>query len=432
MEITISPRKKRWTGRIAVPGDKSLSHRAVILASLAEGDSLIENFLDSADCQNTLDCLVSLGVEVRRTLDGTVVVVGRGLNGWQEPPRVLDCGNSGTTLRLLSGLLASFSFFSVLTGDHSLLSRPMGRITEPLKKMGAKILGRNDGELAPLAIQGGKLKAIKFKPKIASAQVKSAVLLAGLRAAGTTEVTEPVQSRDHTERMLTAMGVKLTQENGKISVTGGGKLEALRARIPGDISSAAYLLASAAIVPGSKIEIPSVGVNPTRTGFCNLLKRMGANLKIENKRTDDMGEEVGDILCETEGLTGISVAAEDVPAAIDELPLLAVVATQAYGWTRVQGADELRVKESDRIAGIVEELRKMGARVEERPGGFAVEGPTPLQGAQVDCRGDHRLAMALAVAAQVARGDTILSGAESVEVSYPNFWPTFAPAATLV
>jgi 3-phosphoshikimate 1-carboxyvinyltransferase len=432
MEITISPRKKRWTGRIAVPGDKSISHRAVILASLAEGDSLIENMLDSADVASTLRCLQVLGVEVRRTLDGTVVVVGRGLDGWREPTDVLDCGNSGTTMRLLSGLLASFPFFTVLTGDASLKTRPMGRISDPLKKMGAKILGRNDGELAPLAIQGGKLKGIKFKPKVASAQVKSAVLLAGLRASGTTEVTEPLQSRDHTERMLTSMGVKLVNEEGRISLPGGGKLESIRARIPGDISSAAYLLAAAAIVPGSKLEIPAVGVNPTRIGFCNLLKRMGANLKIENKRNDDLNEDVGDIVTETEGLTGISVGPDDVPSAIDELPLLAVVATQAYGWTRLQGAEELRVKESDRIAGIVDGLKKMGAHIEERPGGFAVEGPTPLSGARVDCRGDHRLAMALAVAAQVARGETVLEGAESVEVSYPNFWSVFAPASTLV
>lgn len=432
MEITITPRKKRWTGRIAVPGDKSISHRAVILASLAEGDSLIENLLESADTQSTLDCLQRLGVEVRRTLDGTVVVVGRGLDGWHEPANVLDCGNSGTTMRLMSGLLASFPFFSVLTGDDSLRGRPMGRVAEPLKKMGAKIMGRKDGENAPLAIQGGKLKGIKFKPKVASAQVKSAVLLAGLRAGGTTEVTEPLQTRDHTERLLTSMGVKVTVEEDRISLTGGGKLEAIRGRVPGDISSAAYLLAAAAIVPGSKLEIPSVGVNPTRIGFCNLLKRMGANLKIESKRNDDLNEDVGDILCETEGLTGISVGPDDVPAAIDELPLLAVVATQAYGWTRLQGAEELRVKESDRISGIVEGLRKMGAHIEERPGGFAVEGPTPLTGARVDCRGDHRLAMALAVAAQVARGESVLESAEAVEVSYPGFWSIFAPASTLV
>jgi 3-phosphoshikimate 1-carboxyvinyltransferase len=308
----------------------------------------------------------------------------------------------------------------------------MGRIAEPLRKMGAKILGRGDGENAPLAIQGAKLKAIKHKMKVASAQVKSAILLAGLRASGTTEVSEPAQSRDHTERLLTAMGVKVAREEGKVSLSGGAKLESLRARIPGDVSSAAYLFAAAAIVPGSKLEIPSVGVNPTRIGFCNLLKRMGANLKIENKRADDMGEDVGDILCETEGLTGISVGADDVPSAIDELPLLAVVATQAYGWTRLQGAEELRVKEFDRITGIVEGLQRMGAHIEERPGGFAVEGPTPLQGARVDCHGDHRLAMALAVAAQVARGETVLEGAESVEVSYPNFWSIFAPASTLV
>ena len=442
MEITISPRKKRWTGRLAVPGDKSISHRAVILASLAEGDSLIENFLESADCQSTLRCLEAFGTEVRRTLDGTVVIVGRGLEGWHEPSNVLDCGNSGTTMRLLSGLLASFPFFTVLTGDDSLRGRPMGRITEPLKKMGARILGRNDAETAPLAIQGGKLKGIKHRQKVASAQVKSALLLAGLRASGTTEIIEPLQSRDHTERILNAMGVKVLSEEvpvkagsdemvHQVSVNTGTRLESLRVRIPGDVSSAAYLLAAAAIVPGSKLEIPSVGVNPTRVGFCNLLKRMGANLKIENKRVDDIGEDVGDILCETEGLTGISVGADAIPSAIDELPLLAVTATQAYGWTRVSGADELRVKESDRIAGIVEGLRKMGAHIEERPGGFAVEGPTPLQGARVDCRGDHRLAMALAVAAQVARGETVLEGAESVEISYPNFWSIFAPGSTL-
>jgi 3-phosphoshikimate 1-carboxyvinyltransferase len=430
MEITISPRK-RWTGRIAVPGDKSMSHRAAILASLAEGDSLIENFLESADCQSTLNCLAALGIEYRRTGDGTLVITGAGLDGWKEPSGKLDCGNSGTTMRLMAGLLSGFPFQSTLTGDASLRSRPMQRIIEPLKKMGAKITAKGEGT-APLNINGGKLKGIKYKMKIASAQVKSAVLLAGLKATGTTEVTEPIPCRDHTERMLKAMGIKLQIENGKISLEAGGKLESLRARIPGDVSSASYLLAAAAIVPQSKLEIPAVGVNPTRIGFCNLLKRMGANLKIEGKKVDDIGEDIGDILIETEGLTGIKVGAEEVPAAIDELPLLAVVATQAYGWTRVSGAEELRVKESDRIGGIVEGLRKMGARIEETPGGFAVEGPSPLVGARVKCKGDHRLAMALAVAAQVARGETILEGAEAVEVSYPNFWSVFAPASTLV
>ncbi|MBM3462433.1 MAG: 3-phosphoshikimate 1-carboxyvinyltransferase [Armatimonadetes bacterium] len=431
MEITITPRK-RWTGRIAVPGDKSISHRAAILAALAEGDSLIENFLDSADTNATVRCLEALGVEIRRMDEETLLVVGRGLDGLRESQEVLHCGNSGTTLRLLTGLLAGFNFFSVLTGDASLRSRPLGRVIEPLKKMGAKLMARHDNELAPVAVQGGKLKALKYKLPIPSAQVKSAILLAALRHGHGTEITETIPSRDHTERMLAAMGMKLTIADGKITLDGGNKLEALRARIPGDISSASYLMAAAAIVPGSKLEIPSVCVNPTRTGFFNLLKRMGANVKIESKKNADLGEDVGDILCETESLTGINVNPEQVPAAIDELPLLAVVATQAYGWTRVTGAEELRVKESDRIAGVVEGLQKMGARIEEKPGGFAVEGPSPLQGARLDCKGDHRLAMAFAVAAQVAKGETVLEGAEAVDVSYPNFWSVFAPASTLV
>lgn len=431
MEIVITPRK-RWTGRLAVPGDKSISHRAAILASLAEGDSLIENFLDSADTNATVRCLEALGVETRRMGEGTLLVVGRGLNGLQEPANVLDCGNSGTTMRLLTGLLSSFTMFSVLTGDGSLRSRPMGRIIEPLKKMGAKIMARAGNENAPIAVQGGKLKGIKYKMPVPSAQVKSAILLAGLRMSGSTEVTEPMACRNHTERMLSAMGAKITSVDGVITLEGGHKLESIRARVPGDVSSASYLMAAAAIVPGSKLEIPAVGVNPTRIGFYNLLKRMGANVKIEGKKADDLGEDVGDLHCETESLTGINVGGEQVPAAIDELPLLAVVATQAYGWTRVTGAEELRVKESDRITAIVEELRKMGAKIEDRPGGFAVEGPTPLQGARLDCRGDHRIAMALAVAAQVAKGETVLGGAEAVEVSYPNFWSVFAPASTLV
>jgi len=431
MEIVITPRK-RWTGRLAVPGDKYISHRAAILASLAEGDSLIENFLDSADTNATVRCLEALGVETRRMGEGTLLVVGRGLNGLQEPSDVLDCANSGTTMRLLTGVLSSFPMFSVLTGDASLRSRPMGRIVEPLKKMGAKIMARAGNENAPLAVQGGKLKGIKYKMPVPSAQVKSAILLAGLRMSGSTEVTEPMACRNHTERMLSAMGAKITSEGGVITLEGGHKLESIRARVPGDVSSASYLMAAAAIVPGSKLEIPAVGVNATRIGFYNLLKRMGANVKIEGKKADDLREDVGDLHCETESLTGINVGGEQVPAAIDELPLLAVVATQAYGWTRVTGAEELRVKESDRITAIVEELRKMGARIEDRPGGFAVEGPTPLQGARLDCRGDHRIAMALAVAAQVARGETVLGGAEAVEVSYPNFWSVFAPASTLV
>jgi 3-phosphoshikimate 1-carboxyvinyltransferase len=429
MQITIAPRR-RWTGRIAVPGDKSISHRAALLASLAEGDSLIENFLDSEDCRATLRCLEALGVELRRMDEDTLLIVGRGFEGLVEPSGPLDCGNSGTTMRLLAGLLASFPFTVELTGDASLCSRPMERIMEPLKKMGATISSLHDNGCAPLSVSGGKLKAIKYKLPVASAQVKSALLLASVRGRLATEITDPVASRDHTERLLNAMGAKVVTAEGKITYEGANKLDAIRARIPGDMSSASYLLAAAAIVPGSKLEIPAVGVNPTRLGFFNLLRRMGANVKIENKKVDDLGEDVGDLSCETESLTGINVGADQIPATIDELPLLAVVATQAYGWTRVSGAEELRVKESDRIRGIVEELQKMGARIEERPGGFAVEGPCPLRGATLDARGDHRLAMALAVAAQVARGETTLEGAEVVAVSYPNFWSVFAPAST--
>lgn len=406
-------------GRAEAPGDKSISHRAALFGAVAHGETHIRGFLPANDCLASLDVVRALGVPVHVTPE-EVVVGGGGPGALVEPERVLFCGGSGTTMRLLAGLMAGQPFYTILDGNAQLRRRPMDRVAGPLRRMGATILGRQGGSLAPLSIQGGSLRGIDYETPVASAQIKSAVLLGGIFAAGRTTVREPNPSRDHTERMLIAMGARVTRSSPTEASVEPSELQAISLRVPGDISSAAFLLVAAAIVPGGQARVDGVGVNATRTGLLDALRSMGAVIN-ETGRRDEQGEPVADLILEARPLTATRIDGALIPRLIDELPALAVVATQAEGVTEVRDAAELRVKETDRIAVIAEELGKLGARVEPLPDGFRVHGPTRLTGAAVDSHGDHRLAMALLVAGLVADGETVVSGTACIADSYPGF-----------
>jgi 3-phosphoshikimate 1-carboxyvinyltransferase len=418
MKLTIK-QARGLSGRVKVPGDKSISHRALLLGAIAEGATRIRNFLPAADCLATLACVQALGIKIERGSETELIVHGQGLHGLTEPKDILDCARSGTTMRLLAGILAGQPFYSVLTGNEQLRRRPMGRIVEPLRWMGATVLGRDDGSLPPLTILGGNLHGIEYRLPVASAQVKSAILLAGLYADGPTVIHEPGPARDHTEQMLAAMGASIEVQSSKFKVQ-SSKLSSLDVVVPGDVSSAAYFIAAACLVPGSEVIIESIGVNPTRTGFLDALREMGADIVVENQRVVG-GEPEADVIVRAGGLGGIEVKGNQVPRMIDEFTLLAVVASQAEGETIVRDAAELRVKETDRIAAIVAELRKLGVCIEERDDGFVVAGPTSLRGTVVDSHSDHRLAMSLAIAGLVAEGETIIEGAECIADSFPGF-----------
>ena len=414
---------RRLRGTIAVPGDKSISHRAAILNALAEGEAVIHNFLPGEDCLSTLGVLQALGVhsELEDVEGGVIVRVrGGGLHGLREAEDVLDCGNSGTTMRLLSGVLAGQQFLSVLSGDASLRSRPMARVLEPLHQMGAQVSSR-EGGLAPLVIRGGKLRAIRYRLPVASAQVKSCVLLAGLYAYGPTTVEEPESTRDHTERMLEAMGADIGREGPAVRITPGQALQPLSMRVPNDISAAAFWMVAAAVHPDAEVRLTGVGINPTRTGIIDVLRSMGADLDIEEERTV-AGEPVADIVVRSSRLDGTVIAGDLVPRLIDEVPALAVAAAYADGLTEIRDAAELAVKESNRIATTASQLRALGAAVAERDDGMTIEGGRRLGGGAVQSFGDHRLAMALAAAGLVGEGDVVIEGAEAVAVSYPEFW----------
>lgn len=410
-------------GTVTPPGDKSLSHRAVMFAALAEGKTLIEGFLTGEDTRNTARAMQSLGISVEGAETGRLVVHGKGLDGLSEPAGVLDLGNSGTGMRLLAGLLAGQDFFSILTGDRYLVQRPMARVVDPLRRMGAVIDGRSGGKYAPLAIRGGgrDLRPLEYASPVASAQVKSALLLCGLYADGATSVTEPHKSRDHTERMLRFFGVDIQEQGLRVSVQGRQKLRAAGTlQVPSDISSAAFFMVAAAIVPGSDILIRNVGVNPTRTGVIDILKQMGANITLDDPR-EQAGEPVADIRVRSGALRAVRIEGEVIPRAIDEIPIVAVAAAYAAGTTVIKDAAELRVKESDRIAAMATELRKMGATVKELPDGMEITGAESLAGAVCESHGDHRIAMSLAVAGLAARGETVVRDTEWVETSFPGF-----------
>ena len=412
------------SGVVTVPADKSITHRALLFAAIAQGQSRIRNALISGDTSATLGIVKALGIEVKQTGTGDLLVAGRGLNGLQEPESPLDCINSGTTARMLIGLLAGQSFFSVLAGSPQLRKRPMGRITQPLRLMGAQIDGRQGGALLPLAIRGTDLHGIDYDMPVPSAQLKSALLLAGLYAGGLTVVTEPGPARDHTERMLSSMGAPIMRKGPHITAERpNAPLAPLDITIPGDFSSAAFLLAVGAITPRSQLTIRGVGVNPTRRGLLDVLISMGAQVSMENMR-EAGGEPVGDISVSYSDLQGVTIRGQQIVTLIDEFPVLAVIATQARGETIVRDAAELRVKETDRIATTVQELRKLGAEIEELPDGFIVHGPTPLIGATISSHGDHRLAMALTIAGLSARGTTTVLDTACAADSFPGFAQT--------
>ena len=392
-----------------------------MLGALATGETTVKGFVPGADCLSTVRCIRALGAQVEDLGAGDMRVQGVGLNGLKEAEDVLDAGNSGTTVRLLSGILAGQPFYTTLTGDWSLRRRPMARIVEPLTRMGARIMGRGGDRLLPLAIRGGDLRSIEYCLPVASAQVKSCVILAALFADGETTVVEPAPTRDHTERMMRAMGARVDTDGNRITLRGGQPLKAVPIEVPGDISSAAFFLVAGAITPGSDVVIEGVGVNPTRTGILDILSAMGADITMENGR-EVGGEPIADLRVRTSALRATTVEGNLVPRAIDELPVLAVAATQAEGRTLVREAQELRVKETDRIKAIVTELKAMGARIEEQPDGFIVDGPTPLRGASVKTYGDHRMAMSLAVAGLVAECQTTIEGTECAVVSFPGFF----------
>jgi len=390
------------------------------LGALAEGTTAVHNFLRAQDTFSTVSCIRRLGIKVEEK-DGTLTVCGEGLAGLKEPEDVLDCGNSGTTMRLLCGLLAGQKFFSVLTGDGSLRRRPMRRVVEPLGKMGAEIQGRQGGAFAPLAVKGRPLAGIEYTLPVASAQVKSALLLAGMYADGGVVVREQVASRDHTERMLKNMGANISCQKGEIRLVGGNPLKAQEFRVPGDISSAAFFLVGAATVPGSEVLIQDVGINPTRAGIIDVLRAMGARIEIENAREEN-GEPVADLRAFYSPLHGIEIGGEIIPRLIDELPVLAVAMARAEGRSVVKDAGELRVKETDRIRAVCANLSALGAEITETADGFVITGGKPLRGGRADSFGDHRLAMAMAVAALSAEDEVEIEGAEAVAVSYPGFW----------
>jgi 3-phosphoshikimate 1-carboxyvinyltransferase len=421
-------------GEVTPPGDKSISHRAAILNSLANGTARVTNFAPGADCASTLSCLRALGVRMETVSANppTIEIHGVGVMGFTEPDTVLDAGNSGTTMRLLTGLLAGQAFFTVITGDASLCSRPMGRVIHPLRLMGGRIYGRNRDTLAPLAIKGQELRGLDYTLPVASAQIKSAMLIAGLfsQQKGRTVVREPAVSRDHTERMLQAMGVNVTVEGSVVTLMPpAGPPKAIDVQVPGDISSAAYWLVLGAVHPNARVRIKGTGVNPTRTGIIDVLLKMGARLKTENERVFN-NEPVADLVVESSELTAAEIGGDLVPRLIDEVPVLAVAACLATGTTVIKDAAELRVKETDRIAFLVAELSKMGANVEELPDGIIIRGGGKLHGAECSSHGDHRMAMALGIAGAVAEGETLIEDAGAVDISYPGFWQEFDRVVT--
>ena len=420
--VTVHP-AVRVRGHIHVPGDKSISHRYALLAAIADGRSMLTNYAPGQDCASTLRCLSAMGVRVEPLPTGedgpSVAIEGCGPRGLRAPVDSLDCGNSGTTLRLLAGVVAAHPFVTTLAGDRSLSRRPMRRIIAPLSKMGAHIEAA-PGDRPPLTIHGGDLEGIDYRPDVPSAQVKSAVLLAGLQANGRSRVSEPTPTRDHTERALLTFGAQLTREGDSVSIEGGQRLQAVNAKVPGDFSSAAFAAAAAAALTGSDVTIDGVGLNPTRTALIDVLRRFGARVDVE-QTGEWQSEPVGRLRVVAQNLGSLALGGDIVPAIIDELPVLAVLAA-AGGELHVTGASELRVKESDRITALVQGLKTLGADADELPDGFHVRSGHRLTGGVVQAHGDHRLAMAFAIAGLTATEPVTIEGADAAAVSYPSFF----------
>jgi len=420
MRQNITP-SRGLRGTLTIPGDKSISHRSIMFGALAEGDTEITGFLYGDDCLNTVAAFRSMGIAIDVS-DEKIVVHGKGLYGLTAPDTAIDVGNSGTTIRLISGILSGQAFHSVLTGDASICKRPMGRVIKPLSMMGAQITGQNDNTLAPLSIQGTKLNAISYQSPVASAQVKSAVLLAGLYADGWTEVIEPSLSRNHTELMLKAFGADVQCEGNIARVKGHPHLTGQQIEVPGDISSAAYLLVAASIIPNSEVILRNVGLNPTRTGIIDVLLDMGADITISNARTSG-GEPMGDITVRSAALHGTTVSGDMIPRLVDEIPVLAVAAACAEGVTEIRDAQELKVKESNRLETIAQGLRAFGAELDVLDDGLRIVGGKPLNaGAICHSFGDHRIAMSMTIAALAAQGAAQIEEFEAVSVSWPTFW----------
>jgi 3-phosphoshikimate 1-carboxyvinyltransferase len=406
-------------GAVSVPGDKSISHRALMLGAIAQGATNVSGLLVAQDLEATAECLRAMGVAIGR-LDAPVVNIrGVSLRGLSPPAKELYCGNSGTTMRLLLGILAGQDFRARLTGDESLSERPMDRVARPLTEMSGRITGRTERCLPPVEIRGGSLRPIAYTSPVASAQVKSAVLLAGLYCDGETSVTEPHPSRDHTERMLGAFGADVRCHDATAAVR-GGELRGCSIAVPGDISSAAFPVAAGLLVAGSTVRVTGAGVNPTRTGMLDAVRAMGADIAASDEETEG-GEPVATLRVSSSTLRGCDIGAEVVPRTIDELPVISVMAAVAHGTTRITGAQELRVKESDRLEAMATELGKLGARVDEQPDGLIIEGVERLRGAEVSGRGDHRVAMSLAIAGLVAEGETVVTDAAGIATSFPGF-----------
>ena len=416
MEI---PKLNKLHGKLTIPGDKSISHRAVMFGALAQGTTRITHFLEGADCLSTISCFQAMGIHIQKNKD-EVLVEGKGLHGLQAPLDILDVGNSGTTTRLISGILAGQDFTSRLTGDASICQRPMGRIITPLSMMGAQITSQNQNGCAPLTIQGGHLHGIHYQSPVASAQVKSCVLLAGMYADAPTSVTEPVLSRNHTELMLNYFGAQVTSKGTTASILPQPDLKARDITVPGDISSAAYFIAAGLLVPGSEILLCNVGINPTRDGLLRVCQAMGGDITLLNVRND--GEPTADLLIRSSSLHGTEIKGEIIPTLIDEIPRIAVMAAFAEGTTVIRDAAELKVKESDRIQVMTDNLTRMGADVEALPDGMIIHGGKPLHGATIDSHKDHRIAMSFAVAGGICEGSLTITDGECVNISYPEFY----------
>lgn len=414
----------KFRGTCTPPGDKSISHRAALFGSLAEGESVYENFLEAEDCLHTLDGMRQMGVEIRHKKGtGKVQILGKGLQKLSAPGKELYLGNSGTSMRLLLGVLAGQRFETVLTGDPSLSSRPMRRVTDPLKQMGAQIKGKENGNFVPLTIRGGKLRGIDFDNKLSSAQVKSALLFAGLYAEGRTIVRESIPSRDHTERFLEAAGARFQKVDNHLIIEKTEMLLPLHARVAGDISSAAFFIVGAAMIPGSEVTVQDVGLNPTRTGLLEVLKRMGAEIEIQITQT--VPEPMGNVHVRGAKLKGTGIARQEIPSLIDELPVLMVAMALAEGESLVSGAAELRVKETDRIRSMVQNLNAIGASIEELPDGSLIRGVEGFHGATVESFGDHRTAMSMGVASLASKGTMTVKDTECIATSYPDFMDHF-------
>jgi len=414
---------RRLSGKIRLQGDKSISHRALMIGAIAEGTTEIANLNSGEDVQSTISCLLKLGVKIENE-NGRTIVHGRGLSGLAKPNGTLDVGNSGTTIRLLAGILAGQEFSTHITGDDSIQKRPMARIARPLRRMGAQIDAVAD-DFAPLSIKGGKLTPIDYTLPVASAQVKSCLLLAGLYSEGVTKILEPAESRDHTERMLSFFEGRVEKNGSGISVKGPARLKGQNISVPGDLSSAAFFIAAAVLVKNSEIVLESVGINPTRMAFLDLLITMGANIEMSNSKEVN-NEPVADIQVKSSTLKGVTISGETIPGLIDEIPILAILATQADGITKILDAQELRHKESDRIQAVASNLKKMGAHVEENIDGLTIKGPIQLKASELDSFHDHRIAMSFAVAGLIAPPKSVINNAECVDVSCPGFYQELA------